>query len=137
MITLLYEQSERLCATASAAGEALWIGAQDMEAATGWALKPEGLCRDTHCIPVPPDHAADYVQAGRLNAAAFWRRLGHPVVHTATGDAWVLGVSAAERSGELGSPKAPDFALPDLAGATHTLSDLRGKRVLLATWASW
>ena len=33
--------------------------------------------------------------------------------------------------------RAPDFALPDLAGELHTLSEHRGKKVLLATWASW
>ena len=32
---------------------------------------------------------------------------------------------------------APDFALPDLDGAVHRLSDLRGKKVFLTTWASW
>ncbi len=32
---------------------------------------------------------------------------------------------------------APDFALPDREGRTVRLSDFRGKRVLLLTWASW
>ena len=32
---------------------------------------------------------------------------------------------------------APDFTLPDLAGMPHTLSELRGKKVFLCTWASW
>jgi peroxiredoxin len=32
---------------------------------------------------------------------------------------------------------APDFTLPDLTGAEHALSEHRGKKVLLATWASW
>ncbi|MBI3853814.1 MAG: redoxin domain-containing protein [Verrucomicrobia bacterium] len=32
---------------------------------------------------------------------------------------------------------APDFTLPDLKGKAHSLSDFRGKKVLLITWASW
>jgi peroxiredoxin len=32
---------------------------------------------------------------------------------------------------------APDFTLPDLSGTPRRLSDLRGKKVLLVTWASW
>ena len=32
---------------------------------------------------------------------------------------------------------APDFSLPDLAGRLHTLSDYRGKKVLLIAYASW
>ena len=31
----------------------------------------------------------------------------------------------------------PDFALPDINGQPHRLSDYRGKKVFLATWASW
>ena len=32
---------------------------------------------------------------------------------------------------------APDFTLPDLEGRLHSLSEHRGKKVLLVTWASW
>ena len=32
---------------------------------------------------------------------------------------------------------APAFELPDLAGRTHRLADLRGKVVLLVFWATW
>ena len=35
-----------------------------------------------------------------------------------------------------GTP-APDFTLPDLDGKLHSFSELRGKKVFLATWASW
>ena len=44
----------------------------------------------------------------------------------------VLGELSRLRSGE-----APDFALPDLSGRMHRLSDYRGKKVLLYAWASW
>jgi len=32
---------------------------------------------------------------------------------------------------------APDFALTDLAGKEHKLSDYKGKKVLLVFWATW
>jgi hypothetical protein len=137
MITLLHEQSENVCSTGRANGDDLWIGAQEFAAATGWQLKPEGLCRADICVPVPSGRAADYVSADALNAAAFWQRMGHPVVHDAAGEVWVLGTRAADRTSALTSLEAPDFTPPDLAGAPHSLSEHRGKKVLLATWASW
>ena len=48
-----------------------------------------------------------------------------------------LGVSAAERAKALASLEAPDFTLPDLDGRQHSLSEHRGKKVLLVAYASW
>ena len=42
-----------------------------------------------------------------------------------------------ERTAALESLEAPDFTLPDLSGRPHSLVDYRGRKVLLATWASW
>src|SRR5262245_22853829 len=137
MVTVLYEQSQTNCGTGRAAGEDLWIGTRELETVTGWSMKPQGLCRGDICVPVPVGQAVDYVAGDAVNAAHFWRRMGNPVLHDAAGEVWVLGTSAYHRSASLQSLEAPDFSLPDLGGTTHTLSEHRGKKVLLATWASW
>jgi len=55
----------------------------------------------------------------------------------------VLAAAAAPAAAEFAvhrfeSPKpAPAFELPDLAGRTHRLADLRGKVVMLFFWATW
>ncbi len=116
-----------------AAGEGLWLEAAEVERATGWTPKPEGLCRGELCLPL----LAAERRGTRTDAAAVWRRLGHPVLHDASGEAWVLGTAAASRKDALAGLVAPDFTLPDVAGAPHTLSELRGNKVFLATWASW
>jgi len=137
MITVLHEECEIRCTNARADGDALWISAPDLAAATGWSMKPEGLCRGDVCLPVPRDRADTFLMGDMLNATAFWRRMQHPIAHDAAGELWVLGTGAADRGSALASLQAPDFALPDLAGATSRLSEQRGKKVLLATWASW
>ncbi len=48
-----------------------------------------------------------------------------------------LGSSAAARAARLASLEAPDFTLPDLDGRVHSLSQHRGKKVLLVAYASW
>lgn len=137
MITLLHEQSETLVPTAQAKGDDLWISPRELTQATGWTMKPEGFCHGDVCVPVAAGDRSRFVDGERVNAAAFWRRLGNPVVRDASGEAWAFGTGASDRGTALQSLQAPDFALPDLVGAAHTLSQQRGRKVLLATWASW
>ncbi len=137
MITVLHEQRETALPRAQATADALWLDPADVERATGWTLKPEGLCHGDTCVPLPRDPARPVLRDGRLDIAALWQHMGHPVVRDDAGSTWVLGTGAAHRSDALASLQAPDFALPDLDGRMHRLSDYRGQRVFLATWASW
>ena len=129
MTTLLTEAGEFQVSST----DGLWLTPGDAERVTGWVLKPEGMCRGEVCVPLP----AALPSAGRVDVAAFWDRLGRPVVHDGTGETWVLGAGADERNRDLAGTAAPDFTLPDLAGIPHRLHDLRGSKVFLATWASW
>jgi hypothetical protein len=137
MPTLLTEQGATTVHSRRASGEGLWLSRRDFETATGWTLKPEGLCKGEVCVPVPPNRGDQFVAGDEINVAEFWRHMDLPVVHDASGETWVLGESAASRSARLQSLEAPDFTLPDLAGRRHSLSDQRGKKVLLVSWASW
>jgi hypothetical protein len=111
----------------------LAVAPDDAERLTGWVLKPEGMCRDALCVPLPDAITA----GGSVDLAAFWRHLGNPVLANAAADVWVLGAGAEERSTTLLGLAAPDITLPDLAGVPHSLGALRGNKVLLTTWASW
>ena len=115
------------------ASSGLNVSAADAERATGWTLKPEGMCHDEICVPLP----AGMTNGGRIDLAAFWRHLGNPVLSSDSGDIWMLGTGVEARRAALEGLEAPDFTLPDLAGQRHTLSSLRGRKVFLATWASW
>ncbi len=117
--------------------DGLWLEADQAAQVSGWALRPEGLCRGDICVPVPAERAADFVTDGKVNLAEFWDHMGMPSAMSAAGDVWALGEAAENRGASLLALEAPDFALPDAAGTVHRLSDYRGKKILLATWASW
>jgi hypothetical protein len=136
MITVLHEQRRTDWPDTAADGDHLWLDRPSIEQATGWTWKPEGLCHgDDLCVPLP--RGADMIRGDRLDLAAAWRRSGQPVVHDAAARVWILGTGAAQRSAALASLQAPDFELPDLDGRLHGLSAQRGRKVFLATWASW
>ncbi len=116
-------------------GERVFLSPAALERATGWQLKPEGLCLGSMCVPVR-DRAALGAKAG-IDLAAFAAALGRPLALDLAERAAALGTAAADRRASLASLEAPDFSLPDLAGRRHTLSEQRGKKALLIAYASW
>ena len=101
-------------------------------AVLGWERKPEGLCRDEVCIPVPAG-----TPSGPVAAEALGRLLHRPVVIDAAERVAAFGASAAERAAALRGALAPDFELADLDGVVHRLSDYRGRKVVLYVYGSW
>ena len=101
----------------------------------GWKLQANGLCRGTVCIPV--EAGAGLATGAGLDLAELARRLGRPLVLDAAERVAALAAPAAERTAALAALEAPDFTLPDLDGRLHSLSDHRGKKVLLLAYASW
>jgi hypothetical protein len=134
-ITLLTDSGTLAVDDCEIEEEDLWLGPDDLLSATGFELEPEGLCRKEACFPLPPGQVM--VRGDDVNVAEFWRYRGGPVLHTEDRSVWLLGEPAGERAGRLQSLEAPDFTLPDARGEMHSLSDYRGRKVLLATWASW
>jgi len=114
-------------------GDALWVDAAQFRTLTGYDLKPEGACRDDVCVPL----TSGVSRGDEIDAAGFWRLTQHPVLRDRTATVWLFAESALQRRRTLESLEAPDFTLPDLHGVEHSLSDFRGKKVFLATWASW
>jgi hypothetical protein len=137
-MTIIYDDRAFEAASATGRGDELWLSEADLFAATGWERKPQGLCRGERCVPIPPARSGEFVAGdGRFNLAAFARYLDAPVVHDDAASVWLVGEAADTRRDALRSLEAPDFRLPDLEGTMHSLSDYRGKKVLLLTWASW
>ena len=128
---LAYGDAPPVTVAVESEGEALFVPAATAFELTGWELKPEGMCRAELCVPLP----AALVRRDAVDVAGFSRLLDRPVVHE--GDVWHIGATAAERTETRRSLAAPDFELPDLSGRRHRLSDYRGIKILLLSWASW
>ena len=119
----------------------LWITLADLKTATGFVNKPQGVCRDELCFPLPKKRRAEFLQAqGKttwFNLTEFARLLKQPVAHDAEQAAWYFGLRPEVQNSYTSNFKAPNFTLPDKNGKLHSLSDFRGKKVLIVTWASW
>ena len=121
-------------------GGHLWIDSVDLGRATRFELKPLGLCRGEVCYPLPQSSRSEFLrdESGKswFNMTALARLMGQPVAHDAARSAWYFG-ARSDQGRQLASLEAPDFTLPDIDGNLHSLSDFRGKKVFLVTWASW
>ena len=120
---------------ARVSGDTIRLTREALERATGWTLKPEGLCRGALCVPVRPGAALE--SADGVDLAAVAAALGRPLALDSAERAAYLGVGASDRARTLAALEAPDFTLPDLDGRLHSLREHRGKKVLLVAYASW
>ena len=139
--TIVYEDRVTALGPGLAGLQDLWLTTGELTRATGFVLKPEGVCREELCVPVPKPRAAEFLKkdakATWLNVSAFARLMKQPSARDEALGVYVFGPRPEQQNAFLESLVAPDFTLPDKAGRPHSLSDLRGKKVLLVTWASW
>jgi len=131
----LVEEGRSFDIQADVSGSEVRIDPTVVEQLLGWALKPEGLCRGDVCVAVRDRDAL--VVGGGIDLAALATVLGRPLALEAGEGVAAIGTASADQSARLASLEAPDFTLPDLEGKLHSLSEHRGKKVLLIAYASW
>jgi hypothetical protein len=113
------------------AGNDLWVRAADLPRVNEFEVKPQGACRADVCIPL----AKELKNGEWFNLTGFARRVHQVYVNDA--GVWSFGEIPVLRGGFYQSRIAPDFAAADRKGRLVHLSDFRGKKVLVVTWASW
>ena len=100
---------------------------------TGWVAKREGMCKGEVCVPFAED-----LSTGRTIAAAvIAERLGMALVVDEEHGLFCLGPEAGPRTRRLTSAVAPEIVLSDFLGGSVSLDSFRGRKVLLATWATY
>jgi hypothetical protein len=119
----------------------LWITTAELTSATGFEVKPQGVCRKELCFPLPSARKSEFlIKHGNIqwfNLSAFARMLHQPIAFDSDLATWYFGPRPEVQNNYLASFQAPNFTLPDMNGKPHSLSDFRGKKVLIVTWASW
>ena len=140
--TIVYDgHASEVSVSPATTENALWITTSDLTRATRFEIKPQGVCRDELCFPLPKNRKAEFIsrqsQTTWFNLAEFARLIKQPFVTDQKNGVWYFGARGAEQNSYLASLEAPNFTLPDLNGKLHSLADFRGKKVLLVTWASW
>ena len=139
--TVLFEGKTIAIEKTLASPTDLWVSPEDPTRINGFVLKPEGACLDEICIPVKQDADSDQfvTQLGQkwFNITALAKKLNQAYTYDAANQVWSFAPMLFGQSSLLASAIAPDFELKDREGKTVRLSDYRGKKVLIHTWASW
>jgi peroxiredoxin len=138
---VVLDGTAELAIAAPSTGAELWTTPDELARISGFELKPQGLCLEEICVPVPPAGDTALVRreadAVRVNAAELARRLGQGVAHDEELRVWSFGPVPVTRRPFLERAQAPDFTLLDRGGRAVRLADFRGKKVVLVVWASW
>ncbi|MBZ5611713.1 MAG: hypothetical protein LAP38_25915 [Acidobacteriia bacterium] len=129
--TVLYSDNSVKLDKVRPAGTDLWVRSADLPRINQFELKPQGACRADMCIPIPKA-----LKNGEwFNLTGFSRKVGQSFISDS--GVWSFGEIPVMRGSFYESRIAPDFAVPDRKGKIVHLSDFRGKKVLVVTWASW
>src|SRR5436853_4122979 len=110
--TLLYDGQTTEISTADEDAGQLWITTADLKRATRFELKPQGVCRDELCFPLPKARRDAFLHkdAGTswFSMTAFAELVHQPVAHDAALATWYFGLRSDQRQ-QLSSLQAPDF----------------------------
>ena len=129
--TVLFGENAVSLDKVRAEGDNLWIHSKDLPRVNEFEVKPQGACRADICIPL----SKTLKNGDWFNLTGFARKIGETVV--ADQNVYSFGEIPVLRGGFYNSRVAPDFAVPDRKGKVVHLSDFRGKKALVITWASW
>src|SRR5579864_742770 len=100
--TIVYDDTATdLSAAREDAGQ-LWITTADLKRATRFEVKPQGVCRDELCFPLPKARQQEFVhktpEVTWFNMTAFAGLVHQPVAHEAAMATWYFGYAPISAS---------------------------------------
>jgi len=140
-LTILANDQVNTVETSAHAEQGSWIRASDLPAAAGIELKPQGACVGEMCFPLNNEEREQLLREDSgdewVDVTGLAKKLEQPVAYDDDSNILSLGAIPAFRQTTLESGIAPDFEILDRKGDIVRLSDFRGTKVLIVTWASW
>jgi hypothetical protein len=117
----------------------LWLPADRAPLVHGLEATADGLRRGDFVLATPPESGLVARRDGRawVNASRVALALRQALVAAADERVWSFAQPIRFRTDLAETLVAPDVTLPDRTGKPVNLADMRGKKVLLLTWASW
>src|ERR1051326_5251189 len=114
--TIVYDDRPTEVASAREEADQLWITSADLKRATRFEVKPQGVCREELCFPLPKARQHEFLHKESastwFNLSAFAALVHQPVAHDEALSVWYFGLRGDQRQ-SLSSLEAPDFTLPD------------------------
>jgi peroxiredoxin len=114
-----------------------YVDATALAGATGWELKPSGLCRGERCVPLLGRTVTAADDERWVDLQEWSEALSLLVAHDEEARVVALAPSAEEHARQLADGKAPPLTLPDVDGIPVSFDDFSGSKRVLVTWASW
>jgi len=114
-----------------------YVTAADLAAATGWELKPSGLCRGDVCVPLLGREITAPSDASRIDLDGWAAALGLLTASDEDADVVAVAPAATTHARAVADGRAPSLPLHDVDGNPVAFEDLSGHKRVLVTWASW
>ena len=96
---VIYDGIATVVSSAPESSTDLWITTDDLSRATRFVIKPQGVCRDELCFPLPKSRKAEFVsKKGAVtwfNLSEFAKLIKQPVVADQKNGVWYFGARAS------------------------------------------
>ena len=137
--TVLYNDRIVEVARTLSAPNDLWVVPEDLTQINGFVLRSNEACLNDLCVPAKNDSDLLITRSRQrwISVTELARQIRQAFAFDSDRNVWSFGEIPATRTRFLDSAIAPDFSLPNRQGKLVSLSDFRGKKVLIVTWASW
>jgi hypothetical protein len=110
-VTVVYDEAATEIGGARVEGAELWVTTEDLTRATRFELKPQGVCRDELCFPLPKARREEFVREDGetrwFDLTAFARLVGQPCAIAAQGEPVALEAGVVRGVAPGGASPAP------------------------------